>query len=65
MTLEEYVNKIKEEFSKRTYYRTEEERDKSVLINQKGRTPMSLEEIHNGIELGYELRERQKKQGER
>ena len=65
ITLEEYVNKIKEEFSKRTYYRTEEERDKSVLINQKGRTPMSLEEIHNGIELGYELRERQKKQGER
>ena len=62
MTLEEYVNKIKEEFSKRTYYRSEEERDKSVLINQKGRTPMSLEEIHNGIELGYELRERQKKQ---
>ncbi len=65
MTLEKYVNKIKEEFSKRTYYRTEEERDKSVIINQKGRTPMTLEEIHNGIKLGYELRERQKKQEER
>ena len=62
MTLEEYVNKIREEFSKRTYYRIEDERDKSVLINQKGQAPMSLEEINNGIELGYELRERQKKQ---
>lgn len=65
MSLEEYVNRIKEEFSKRTYYKTEEERDKTVLINHKGRTPMSSEQIQSGIELGYELRERQKKQVEK
>lgn len=65
INLEDYVDRIKEEFSKRTYYKTEDERDKSIWINSKARIPMSLEEIQNGIELGYELREKQRKQEER
>lgn len=62
ISFEEYVRRLKDEFSKRTYYRIEEERDKSVLINYKSRAPMTLEEIERGIEMGYELRERQKEQ---
>lgn len=65
MTLEEYISKLKEEFSKRTYYKTEDERDKSIVINYKAKIPMSVEEIQNGIELGYELRKRHKKQVEK
>lgn len=65
MSLEEYVNKLKEEFSQRTYYKTQDERNKTIIINQKARAPMSLDEIQNGIELGYTLREREaKEQGE-
>ena len=59
-SLDEYVNRIKQEFSKRTYYKTENQRDKSILINYKCKMPMTLEEIKNGIELGYELRATQK-----
>lgn len=62
ISLDEYLRRLKEEFSKRTYYRSEEERNKSILINYKSRAPMSLEEIEKGIEIGYELREKQKKQ---
>lgn len=62
MNLEEYVDRLKEEFSKRTYYEIEDERDKSILINCEARIPMTLEEIQNGIELGYELREKQRQQ---
>lgn len=65
MSLEEYVNKLKEEFLQRTYYKTHNERNKTIIINQKARAPMSLDEIQNGIELGYILREREEKeQGE-
>ncbi len=60
MSLNEYVNKLKEEFSKRTYYKTEE-RDKTTIINHKARAAMSLKEIQTGIELGYKLRERELK----
>lgn len=62
MSLEEYVNKIKEEFQQRTYYKKESERDKSILINHKLRVPMTLEEIEKGVELGYALREQEKSQ---
>lgn len=65
ISLEKYVERLKEEFSKRTYYKTEGKRDKSIIINHKARIPMSLKEIQSGIELGYELRERQKKQIEK
>lgn len=62
VSLDEYIERLKEEFTRRTYYKSEEERDKSVLINYKSRAPMSLQEIEKGIEIGYELRERQKEQ---
>ncbi len=62
MSLEEYVRRIREEFSKRTYYRNELERDKSVLINHKLKVPMSQEEIEEGVELGLKLREQQREQ---
>lgn len=65
MSLEDYVSKLKEEFTKATYYETEAERDKSILINDRAKIPMSLEEVQNGIELGYELKKRQKNQDER
>lgn len=65
MSLDEYVKRIQDEFSQRTYYRSEEERDKSILINHKLKTPMTQEEIQSGIELGYALRERQKEQEEK
>lgn len=59
-SLDEYIDRIKQEFSRRTYYKTENQRDKSILINYKCKTPMTLEEIQKGIELGYKLRETQK-----
>lgn len=49
VSLDEYIEKLKEEFTRRTYYKSEEERDKSVLINYKSRAPMSLQEIEKGI----------------
>lgn len=61
MELGEYITRIKEEFSKITYYETEEQRDKSIIINHKSRLVMSQEEIENGILLGIQLRERQEK----
>lgn len=60
MNLEEYIQTIRNEFSKRTYYRTEETRDKSILVNHKSRIPMTEEEINKGIEIGLKLREKDK-----
>lgn len=57
ISLNDYIERIKIEFSKRTYYFTEDERDKSVLINYKARAPMKNEDIQKGIELGLKLRE--------
>lgn len=57
MSLEEYIETLRYEFSKRTYYRNEADRDKSILVNHKSRIPMSEEEINNGIEIGLKLRE--------
>ena len=62
MTLDEYVYKIEEEFSKS---KTENFKEKLKLINHKGKAYMTVEEIHKGIELGYKLREKQKEQDER
>lgn len=56
MQLEEYINVIRKEFSKPTYYRKESERDKSIIINHKSRIAMTEKEIEKGIELGRELR---------
>ncbi len=60
MEFDEYTNRIREEFSKRTYYKNENERDKSILINHKCRIPMSEQEIENGIKLGMILRNKDK-----
>lgn len=60
MSLEDYIETLKNEFSKRTYYRNEKDRDKSVIVNYKARVPMSEDEINKGIELGLKLREKDK-----
>ncbi len=60
MSLEEYIETLRSEFSKRTYYRNEAQRDKLVLVNHKSRIPMSQEEIEKGIEIGLKLREKDK-----
>lgn len=65
ISLEEYVDRLKMEFSKRTYYRSEDERDKNILINHKTRSPMTIEEIDRGIELGYKLRQKEIEQREK
>lgn len=65
ISLEGYVERLKEEFSKRTYYRSERERDKKILINHKARSSMTMEEIERGIELGYELRQKEIEQHEK
>lgn len=54
--LKDYIELIKKEFSKRTYYRSLEERDNSILINIKNRVPMTKEAIEDGITLGLSLR---------
>lgn len=59
ISLDDYIIRIKEEFCKRTYYSTEEERDKSILINYKARAPMLTKDIQKGIELGLALRKSQ------
>lgn len=54
--IKEYIKLLKEEFSKRTYYRTLHEKDPSVLVNLKNRVPMTEQVINDGIELGLSLR---------
>ena len=54
--LEEYINLLKTEFSRSTYYRNISERDLSILINQKNREPMKKNSIEDGITLGLKLR---------
>ena len=58
MNFEDYIKTLRNEFSKRTYYRIENDRDKSILVNHKCRVPMTEEEIAEGIELGIKLREK-------
>ena len=54
--LKDYIELLRKELSKRTYYRTLKERDNSVLVNIKNRVPMSIETIEDGIRLGLSLR---------
>ena len=61
MSMEEYMERIQKEFLQRTYYRSEEERDPSIQVNHKLKSPMTVKEIQTGIALGLRLRERQKK----
>ena len=60
MNFDEYLDILRNEFSKRTYYKAEDQRDKSILVNHKSRIPMTDEEIEKGIEIGINLRERDK-----
>jgi len=54
--LEKYIEQIRIEFLKPTYYRNLSERDESVIINHKCRLPMNIEDIENGIRLGKKFR---------
>ena len=49
-SLDEYISIIKKEFSSRTI-----EREDNVIINHRGRVPMNITHINNGIELGLSL----------
>ena len=60
ISLDEYINKIRAEFCQRTYYQTEADRDKSILINYKSMSPILLKDIQKGIDLGLALRDAQK-----
>jgi hypothetical protein len=46
-----YVEILRKEFVKRTYYEDEDDRDKSVLVNWKARVPMSDPAIEMGIQI--------------
>lgn len=54
--LKDYINLIKKEFLKRTYYQTLLEKDLDILINQKNRVPMKTQAINDGINLGLKLK---------
>lgn len=54
--LKDYIDLLRKELSKRTYYRTLQERDNSILVNIKNRVPMSTEAIEDGIKLGLSLK---------
>lgn len=54
--LKDYIQLLRHELSKITYYRKQSERDKNILINYKNRYPMSSESIEDGIALGLKLR---------
>lgn len=54
--LKDYIELLRKELSKRTYYRSLSERDNSILVNIKNRVPMSKEAIEDGIKLGLSLR---------
>lgn len=60
ISLEDYINLLREELTKITYYRNLKERDNSIIINQKNRASMTNEEIEDGIALGLKLREENK-----
>lgn len=50
-SFEDYLNIIRREFSRRTINENQDE----LLLNLRGRVPMKLEDIENGIELGKQL----------
>lgn len=57
ISLDDYIERIRIEFAKKTYYNSKEDRDKSILINHKARVPMLSEDIETGIQLGLKLRD--------
>lgn len=55
-SFEKYISLIRHEFGQKTYYASEELRDKSVLINHKARVGMTSSAIEAGIAIGRKLR---------
>lgn len=51
-----YINLLRNEFSKNTYYKKLAEKDPNILVNLKNRYPMMKESIEDGIALGLKLR---------
>lgn len=54
--MKDYLELLKKEFQKRTYYRTLQEKNPDILVNLKNRVPMSEQAINDGITLGLSLR---------
>lgn len=54
--LKDYLELLRSELAKVTYYTSEKNRDKSIMINHKNRVAMSKEAIEDGITLGLKLR---------
>lgn len=54
--LADYIGLLRDEFSKRTYYKKVSEKDPNILINLKNREPMKRVAIEDGITLGLKLR---------
>lgn len=50
-SFDEYLDIIKSEFSRRTI----DEKENDLIINHRGRVPMKLNHIENGIELGKQI----------
>lgn len=59
--IKEYINLLRKEFKKRTYYRTIEEKDPNIIINLKNRVAMTEQAIEDGITLGLNLRKKPNK----
>lgn len=55
-SLEQYIEILRSELGKITYYSTENERDPNILINHKNRATMNEADINAGIALGLKLR---------
>lgn len=54
--LKDYLNLLKSELLKRTYYKNIVEKDPNIIINLKNRIPIREEAVENGIALGLKLR---------
>lgn len=54
--LSDYINLIRREFIKKTYYNKLKEKDSSIIINVKNRISVKEEAIEDGIALGLRLR---------
>ena len=52
----EYLELLRSELAKKTYYQNLEEKDPNIIINQKNRIPMTREAIEDGISLGLKLK---------
>lgn len=52
----DYLNLLRTELVKRTYYNNIVEKDPNIIINLKNRIPIKEEAVENGITLGLKLR---------